>query len=978
MDSLPKKKLIEHSLPLDAINAASSREKSVRHGHPSTLHLWWARRPLAACRAVIFAQLVDDPCSWPDEFPEKEDQDRERRRLHKIIEEMVEWPKSNAKDQQRFKRAIAAARFEIARSIAREQERELPVEHDGEAVLAFLQEHGPPVYDPFCGGGSIPLEAQRLGLRAYGSDLNPVAVLITKALIEFPPKFAGQPPIHPDVTQEAESDRDLAGRNWEGAQGLAEDVRRYGKWMRDEAERRIGHLYPKAQLGDGSEATVVAWLWTRTVASPDPAQGGVHVPLASSFVLSTKKGKEAIAIPVRDADATDGWRFEVKCEGVTKEEMATAKKGTIDRSAGGICILSGANMPFSYLRSQGKKGALSDRLMAVVAETKTGKTYLSPHGSHESIGKIDVDPPPISGQINHWPGCTNVVVYGMSHFSDLFTPRQLKMLAIFSDLVSEVREKVLKDSNDKKGVFSNGENISLAEGGRSSKAYADAIAIYMGLALGKLVDLSSTSAGWIAGLGAIRNTFGRHALPMVWDYAECQPFFKWDGALNWIALTLNQLPASGHGSAELLNAPDNNFPIRPSLVSTDPPYYDNIPYADLSDFFYLWHRRSLREIYPHLYRRLETEKDKELVAKQHSQGGKSAAETFFIEGMSKAIRAMGRASTDMPLAIYYAFKQSEIADEGILSSGWATFLQAVVEAGLQVDGTWPVRSERGSRMRSLGANALASSVVLVCRPRDANAATISRRDFQRELRLAMQQALADQQESIPLPDRRQAAIGPGIGVFSKYARVREADDSEMSVATALALINREIDTILAEGTESLDAESRFALDWYAMHSFEEQKSGSGQAISMLQGFNLSEGQMNRSGLFRAAGGNAKLLNRKEMAEAFRERHRTEWRPIHDDTPTGWEMAQHLARILRAQNGGVEACGRLLAERRDAGPDVLLIAERLYDMENNRGNAAEALVWNELQQAWAAISAAADRAEADGVGPRAVQEEMWRK
>jgi len=439
----PRKKLIEHSLPLDAINAASSREKSIRHGHPSTLHLWWARRPLAACRAVLFAQLVDDPSAWPDKFPTDEGRDRERRRLHKVIEDMVEWPKSTAADQKRFETAIEAARWEIARSTAWGLAEQPPARDDPKAVLEYLQTKAPPVYDPFCGGGSIPLEAQRLGLRAYGSDLNPVAVLITKALIEFPPKFANLPPVHPD----AQEDKDLLGRDWKGAQGLAEDVRRYGKWMRDEAEKRIGHLYPKVTLDDGSEATVIAWLWARTVTSPDPAQKGARVPLASTFILSSKSGKEAIVTPIKDPKSKDGWRFQVKASGVTKTDLISAKEGTIGRSTGATCILSGANMPFSYVRERGKSEGLGDRLMGIVAEGAKGRVYLTPTQDHADAADIARPTAPDLEQVlPENPRDFKTPNYGLKSFADLFTSRQLTSLLVFSDLVAEARERAVADA----------------------------------------------------------------------------------------------------------------------------------------------------------------------------------------------------------------------------------------------------------------------------------------------------------------------------------------------------------------------------------------------------------------------------------------------------------------------------------------------------------------------------------------------------
>ena len=955
-----RKKLIEHSLPLDAINAASSREKSVRHGHPSTLHLWWARRPLAACRAVLFAQLVDDPEGWPEVFRDEDAQDRERRRLHRVIEDMVEWPKSDRRDHDRFDRAIKAARFEIVRSLAREQNLEMPDKSDVKGVLAFLEAHAPPVYDPFCGGGSIPLEAQRLGLRAFGSDLNPVAVLITKALIEFPPRFSGLAPVHPDPGR----DTGLQGHQWKGAQGLAEDVRWYGAWMREQAKQRIGHLYPKAELNGGDEATVIAWLWARTVASPDPAVGGAHVPLASSFVLSAKRGKEAIVVPVIDGSAQDGWRFEVKGKALTKEDIATAKSGTKSgRGSNFVCVRSGSSIGAAYIKAEGKAGRMGARLMAVVADGKSGRVFLSPSSAHEVAAIVDrPEVPEIAQAVPEKLTGGTCFGYGLDRFDKLFTPRQLTALTIFSDLVEEVREKVVEDANKSHALVIRNDEKRLSDNGAGPSAYADTVATYLGMLVSQVTNQSSSICGWNAPNTQMRSVFARQAIPMVWDFAESNIFSTSTGSFHnmWERMVkgLASLQMNETSGFAFLNDARSSKTSDLRVLSTDPPYYDNIGYADLSDYFYVWLRKSLKSFHPDLFRRIQTPKDDELVATPHRHGGSDGADAFFLSGMEGALAEIRASSAELPVTIFYAFKQSEIDAEGILSPGWAAFLDAVIRNGLRVDGTWPVRTEKPGRVVSIGANALASSVVLVCRKREDDAPTTSRRDFQRELRVEMEEALRDQQATIPLPDRRQAAIGPGIGVFSKYRCVREADDSEMTVATALALVNREIDAILAEGTEALDAETRFALEWYARNGFSGGRSG--DAISALQGFNLSEAVMNRSGLFRARSGSAKLLTREEMVD-----ENPNWSPGDDDTPTAWEMAQHLARVHGAQDGGIEAAGRMLAQRPDAGPDVLLVAERLYDMDNNRGRAAEALVWNELQADWQQILAAADRAREEG-------------
>lgn len=594
----PRKKLIEVSLPLEAINKASAREKSIRHGHPSTLHLWWARRPLAACRAVIFGQLVDDPSAWPDRFPTKAAQDAERERLHKVIADMVEWPGSKPEEQTRWERALDAARAEIARSIAWARGEEAPTKRGD--VLAFLAAHAPPVYDPFCGGGSIPLEAQRLGLKAYGSDLNPVAVLISKALVEIPPKFAGLAPVHP----KAKTDVD-----WRGARGLAEDVRAYGRWMRDEAKKRIGHLYPDATLKDGSKATVIAWLWARTVRSPDPAAKGAMVPLASSFVLSSKEGKEAIVRVVRDASAPDGWRFEVQQGGVSEAELKAAKDGTIGRTEGGKCALTGAAMPFTYVRAEGKAGRMGVRLMAVVAEGSRERIYLSPTPVHEGAASAAQPTWKPDTELPHNTRDFKTPLYGLRMFGDLFTDRQLVALTTFSDLVGEAREKVRADAEAAFRARSlPNDDRPLAADGRGPAAYADAVATYLAFVGSKVSNVGSSMTSWMNDRGAFRETFARQAIPMVWDFAEANSFAdaggSVDATLDKISMSIAEAPAFGPGQVAQLDAPKNSYPVKPAVVSTDPPYYDNIGYADLSDFFYVWLRRSLGNVWPDLFRRL--------------------------------------------------------------------------------------------------------------------------------------------------------------------------------------------------------------------------------------------------------------------------------------------------------------------------------------------------------------------------------------
>lgn len=945
----PRKKLIEVSIPLEAINVASAREKSIRHGHPSTLHLWWARRPLAACRAVLFAQLVDDPSSWPDRFPTEETQDIERHRLHRIIKDMVPWEASNNET------ILNAARWEIARSVAWGLGEEPPAKSNGKAILDYLQTKAPPVYDPFSGGGSIPLEAQRLGLRAYGSDLNPVAVLIGKALVEIPPKFAGKPPVNPKSRAEI-----TRGGKWngKGAQGLADDVRYYGKWMRDEAEKRIGHLYPKATLPDGSKATVIAWLWARTVRSPDPASKGAMVPLVSSFMLSTKEGKKTWVVPVLDQSAPDGWRFEVKSGALDKADEEKLAKGTkTGRGTNFQCVLSGATISPDHVRTEGIAKHLSSRLMAIVAEGTKNRVYLPPDNSHEALAASahPNDTSAIAVDMPENPRWFSPPGYGMKQYVDLFTPRQLVALTTFSDLVADARRKVLADAGSVDLVA---DDAPLHSGGAGAAAYADAVATYLAFAVSKVGNIGSSIASWMSDRGAFRETFARQAIPMVWDFAESNAFAdaggSFDAAIDKGALSIAHLPACSSGSINHLVAQKNSYPVRPILVSTDPPYYDNIGYADLSDFFYVWLRRSLSGIWPELFRRLTTPKAEELVATPYRHGGKDNAEAFFMAGMSDAMTAMRKAATDSePLAIYYAFKQAEAGADGVTSAGWASFLQAVVDAGLVVDGTWPVRTESAGRLIGKGTNALASSIVLVCRKRAADAATITRADFIRALKRELPDAIDDIRKAGVGPvDMQQSVIGPGMGVFSRHTKVLEDDDSAMPVKTALSLINRVWEEIDQELDAIFDAETQVALAWFATYGFDARQSG--ELITLANAKNISTNVLFESGVFKDLKGKTALTPREELPKG--------WTPASDKSLTVWECVQHTARVLNAEDGGGAAAGRLVAEMGPKAAEARSLAYRLFEIATQKGWAAEALIYNELAQEWPKLEDLASSAQ----------------
>ncbi len=943
-----RKKLIEVALPLEAINIASAREKSIRHGHPSTLHLWWARRPLAAARAVIFAQMVDDPSSLPDLFPTEKAQQRERERLFKIIRDLVLW--ENTTNEAVLQRA----RDEIWQS----WRRACADNADHPMAKELFDRHKLPAFhDPFAGGGSLPLEAQRLGLEAYASDLNPVAVLINKAMIEIPPKFAGRPPANP----KSRADRTLLAREWPGATGLAEDVRYYGGWMRDEAEKRIGHLYPKIEITAemakerpdlqpmvGKKLTVIAWLWARTVKSPNPAFADVDVPLASTFLLSTKPGKEAYVEPVIEGD---GYRFTVE---VGKPKSAeAAKNGTkLSRGANFRCLMSGMPIEGDYIKAQGRAGRMGARLMAIVAEGERGRIYLAPTTEMEAVAEEarstwKPETPLPDDPRNFW-----TVQYGLTAYGDLFTPRQLVALTTFSDLAQEARQRVTLDAI---AAGLPDDNKPLAADGVGSTAYGDAVAVYLAFAVDKSSVYWSSLCPWLnqPKNEIVGNTFGRQALPMMWDFAEANPLSDSGGnvdkQIDYLALAMVQALGSGPaGFAEQRDAASQAISAG-RLVSTDPPYYDNIAYADLSDFFYVWLRRALKPVFPSLFATLAVPKAEELVATPYRHGGKAKAEAFFLGGMTQAMRRIAQqAHPAFPVTIYYAFKQAESnGDDGTTNTGWDTFLAAVIEAGFTITGTWPMRTERPTALKT-GTNALASSIILVCRPCSADAATATRREFAAALKAELPRALADLQRGNIAPvDLAQAAIGPGMAVYTRYSKVLGAEGKPVSVREALALINQTLDETLTEQEGDFDADSRWALAWFEQSGFAEGDFGIAETLSKAK--NTSVQGLKDAGLLdkKSPGGKVRLLRPSDLP--------ADWDPLADKRLTDWEIVHHLIRVLEDKEAGSESAAAELVSRLGSRAETAReLCYRLYALCERKKRAADALSYNALVQSWPEI------------------------
>jgi putative DNA methylase len=917
-----KRKLIEVSIPLDEINKQSAREKSIRHGHPSTLHLWWARRPLATARAVLFAQLVDDPSVREDEFlaeaREKGYEDpegwaghrikQERERLFDLITRMVDW--DNLGDEALFD----AVRAEIMKST------------DG---------NPPAILDPFAGGGTIPLEAQRLGLEAHASDLNPVAVLINKALIEIPPKFAGREPVFPGAS---------GTRNaWPKATGLAEDVRRYGEWMRDEAQKRIGHLYPKAKLPGGGEATVIAWIWARTVTCPNPACG-IEMPLVRSWWLGKKKGKEAYIVPLIVGD-----RVEYRIGHDPRQAPRASDDGSVGRT-GATCVACGSAVPLEYVRAQGRAGKMSAQMMAVVAEGDRSRVYLPADEEQKraaGVERPDALPP---GTIPDQALGFRVQAYGMTEYSDLFADRQAAALTAFSDLVLEARARVLADGRQ----AGHPEGLRLEEGGAEAAAYADAVATYLGFVVSRLADYQSSITTWASNpqMEILRNVFARQAIPMAWDFAEGNPLASSSGGLEImeraVTRVIDILPT---GATPLVSQEDAaSRLIGNTLISTDPPYYDNIGYSDLSDFFYVWLRRALRDIHPELLGTMLVPKAEELVANPYRHGGADGARQFFETGFEHVFaHARASANDDYPIAVYYAFKQAEAGDEGEASTGWETILGSMIHAGWRVTATWPVRSERSGRMVGIGTNALASSVVLALRPRPADAPVTDRRGFIAAMKRELGPALRElQQGGIAPVDLPQSAIGPGMAVFSRYAKVIESDGSEMTVRSALARINEVLDELLTEQEGDFDPATRFAIAWYRSNGYDAGAFGDAENLARARATAVQA--MERGGILSARAGKVQLYRPSDLPD--------DYDVTTDQHTSAWEALQHTIRIQETK--GIPAAGAFLhdaSRRSDGAVDLDLVKELaylLFQVAEKNGWTKDAISFNGIATSWSEL------------------------
>ena len=915
-----RKKLIEVNIPLQAINVESAKDASLTHGHPSTLHRYWSRKPLAACRAVIFASMVDDPSECEDEFPTEPEQNAERTRLHNIIKRLVIWKNSNDEN------LLAEARYEIAYSVARNNGENLNVfrakfKNDPEAVLRYLRDHCPPVYDPFCGGGSIPLEAQRLGLRARASDLNPLPVLLNKAMIELPPKFHNQKPVNPDADPMGMFTR--AGRRktrvpWKGPAGLADDIRYYGAWMRETAYKEIGYLYPAVQLSSGQAATVVAWLWARTIPCINPACG-LQMPLMKTFQLSTKKGNQYWTKPVVDRETrTLSFIVQTHNEGVPKH-------GTVNRT-GAYCCVCGTAVRSSYIREQTKAGKMGEIMTAIVAEGGRSKLFLSPTESDIQVAQSAAPPRKPRQAMSSNPTLVSGRGYGITHWYELFTKRQLTALIIYGDLLREVHNQIRRVGGEKE--------------------YANAICTYLALAIGRTAESGCSFAWWENSATFIAPTFTRQALPMTWAFAEANPFSNstqnWKFQVEWVAKAVEHLPVlANEGEVYQADACTTTHATDQPLIVTDPPYYDNIDYADLSDFFYIWLRPLLRDIYPDLFASMLTPKDEEIAAIPSRFEDSSQR---FEKLLGKALRRMREHCSDkFPTSIFYAYKQQEEKRDGRTSTGWETMLMALVNAGFQIVSTWPMRTERPTGVKTQK-NVLASSVMLVCRPRPEGASTIVRDAFLQKLKETMPLALdrLTRITNIRPVDLAQAAIGPGMEVYSRYSKVMRVSGEIVPIREVLMHVNNEINAYHEKETGELDPESQFCLTWVQQHGYMEGNFGDAEGLSKAKDVDIAA--MHDKVLITARG-KVRLLRAEEYTERDNSEDMTAWEGC-------LQMVWHLSGGERS--GGISGCTAVARSMRDY-ESAKRLARVLYTYYESRGDAESASHYNNLVTQWQYIS-----------------------
>jgi putative DNA methylase len=894
-----KKKLIEVALPLGVINAESAREKSIRHGHPSTMHLWWARRPLAAARAVLWSSLVDDPSSHPDLFPTEADQQIERRRLFSILERLVPWEASNDPG------ILADARAEIERSC------------DG---------HLPLILDPFGGGGTIPLEALRLGLPTFTGDLNPVAVLIHRAMLQFPTRFAGCLPAH---------EKAFVENVWEGTRGLAADVVAYGEGMYEELAKRTRDIYPDVTLPDGSKVAPIAWMWARTVKSPDPSWPG-HVPLVGSWIVLKKPTKPIVWVDAKVDHDSKTISYHVIVGG-------EPRSGTIDGGQG-VCLATGTAISNEYIKEQAELGEIREQLICVVAKGGRQRVYLDPdpymvpEAPIADKSSLVGDLPPAGQGLGF-----RVQAYGLKSWSAVFSNRQMFALTTLSDLLPGVWQSVARDAR-----LDVSDQRRFRDGGSGPVAYADAVVTLLAFAIHKCAARWNSLSIWHTGGEKVEHLFRMQTVQMTWSFVEANPLTAltggWSGQVDWIAKAVRHLPVGREAEVVQRDARARVAEFDACVTATDPPYYDNVGYADLSDFYYVWMKRNLSEIWPDECATLLTPKAEELISDPGRAGSRAAAHKYFEEGMRTFFTTV-RSHQDLmfPSTVFYAFKATESSRNGQISTGWETFLQGLLDAGMTVTATWPLRTEMTGGIRNSGRNSLASSVVLACRPRNATAPLATRGEFVRALRVELEPAVRILQvENIAPVDLAQSSIGPGIAIFSRYARVLEADGSTMSVRSALGLINEVLAEVLSGEESEFDPDTRFALTWFEQYGHNPGPFGDADLLARAKDTTVAG--VAQAGIVASRDGRVRLVKRAELP--------LEWDPVQETRLTVWETTQHLVRSLESSE--TEASQLLARLGGGLGDRARQLSYLLYGICERKKWADEAGAYNMLVSAWPEI------------------------
>lgn len=878
-----KKKLIEVALPLDEINDASSKEKSIRQGHPSTLHLWWARRPLASCRSVLLAQLIDDPSEHLDKFPTKKQQDRERQRLMDLIAQAAPW--KSIENQN----LISDLKKEIAASKA-----------DEVCVL-----------DPFSGGGSIPLEAVRLGLHAVGGDLNPVATIISKATAAIPKKFSGMKPKHPN----AQSRTDYVGLD-----GLSEDIRCFGDDLLSIMKSKIGKYYPKVTGPKNESLDVVAWLWVRTVKSPNPAFSDVEVPLVRQNFICTKEGNRSWVKVKFD-------KKNRKIVLVIESERAGDHPPELEKYAEALNFkdfASGGSIPQNYIRETANSVGLGYMPLAIVASGGRNRLYLS--FSNDSLVEVpssefldEHDAPRISGYFNP-------PLWGHKTFGSLFHSRQKFALQTFSEEVLNMKNHVQKITRDEE--------------------YTKFILLYLTLGVGRIANRLSSFTIWNPEGETIEQTFSEQGVPMVWDFAEPNLLGdatgSWSKSLEYIYKVVQRLPT---GHAEIINESAAKLKVsggRPIVISTDPPYFSSITYADFADFFYLPFRSILKEIYPDIFRTITSPKTEEAVAAWHRfDGDKAKASQHFKTQLGAALKNSSAMADDaFPLTIYYAFKSTEISkgSEGI-ASAWESILDIIIDAGLQVVRTWPLRTERISG-RKASKNVLASSIVIVCRKIKNRDSAITQREFISEVKKVLPNAIELLKEQRINPaDLPQAIVGVGMEIFSKYRAVIDSSDKKLTVRDAISIINDLSESTTSKSAFSFDEFTQWALLWLQINGFNEGEYG--EALKIAQAKSVDLDLAKDRGIIESKSAKIKLVAPSKLVpEKFESKV---------STASLWEISTVLASTL-AQHGEY-ATATLLSETKADVQTVRDVSYRAFELCEKHKTSSDAILFKGLIESW---------------------------